>query len=56
MRYKKKGRKIKKPNKTEFDWLYYDCDRTAEELAEKYQVSPGTIYNWAVEFRKEEKN
>lgn len=50
--YKKKGRKNRKPNKAEFEYLYYALDMSAEEMAIKYNVKPHTIYNWATEYRK----
>lgn len=52
--YKKKGRKNKMPNKTEFEYRYYILDQSAQEMAKDYGVKPQTIYNWATEFRKKE--
>ena len=52
--YKKRGRKNKKPQKAEFDYLYYTLDLPAQELAEKYGVKVNTIYMWATEFRKKD--
>lgn len=50
--YKKRGRKNKKPNKTQFEYQYYDLNMSGEELARLYEVKPSTIYNWASDFRK----
>ena len=50
---KKAGRKSKRPNKEQFEALY--SDYSASELAERLGVSEGTIYQWANQFRKEEK-
>lgn len=52
--YKKRGRKNKKPNKAEFEYMYYTLDLPAEELAKKYKVKTTTIYNWATEYRKKD--
>lgn len=52
--YKKVGRKNRRPTKTEFEYQYYIMDLSAEEMAKLHNVKPKTIYNWAVEFRKEE--
>ena len=53
---RKKGRKLLKPPKAEFETLYYNQSVNVEQLAEHYGVSKQTIYNWAVEFRKEGSN
>lgn len=51
-RYKPRGRAGKRPSKEEFDFLYYNLNLTAQELAERYQVKVPTIYNWATTYRK----
>lgn len=56
VRYKQKGRETKAPPRAEFEFLYYDCNLKAEELAEKYHVKTSTIYNWATKYRKTEKD
>lgn len=56
VRYKRKGRQTKAPPRAEFEFLYYDCDLPAKELAEKYNVRIETIYNWATKYRKTDKN
>lgn len=53
MEKKKAGRKSKRPSKEQFEALY--SDYSAPELAERLGVSIGTIYQWANQFRKEEK-
>lgn len=50
---KKAGRKSKRPSKEQFEALYNDY--SAPELAKRLGVSIGTIYQWANQFRKEEK-
>lgn len=50
--YKKRGRPMKKPNKTEFDYLYYIIGLNSKQMAEKYNVLPQTVLNWASEYRK----
>lgn len=52
-KYKKRGRKLKKPSKQEFEMLYYEWNISRKEMAEKYGVKKQTISNWATEFRKE---
>lgn len=52
---KKGGRKKVRPNKIEFEYQYYTLDMSAEQLSKIYNVKPHTIYNWATEFRNEEK-
>lgn len=52
-RYKKRGRKLKKPSKKEFEMLYYEWNLSRKEMAKKYEVKEQTISNWATEFRKE---
>ena len=52
--YKKRGRKIKKPNKAEFEYMYYILDMSAKEMAEKLGVKEHTIHTWAWEYRKED--
>lgn len=47
----KKGRKSKRPDKTTFEYWYYDLKLSAEEIATKCDVKPDTIYNWAHQFR-----
>lgn len=54
--YRKRGRKLVKPDKEEFESLYYNNSVSVEELANFYNVTTTTIYNWASQFRKEEKN
>lgn len=54
--YRKRGRKLVKPDKEEFEALYYNNSVSVKELANFYNVSTTTIYNWASQFRKEEKN
>lgn len=54
--YRKRGRKLLKPNKEEFETLYYNINVSVYEMAELYNVNIKTIYNWAAQFRKEEKN
>ena len=49
---KKAGRKSKRPSKEQFEALYSAF--SAPELAEKLEVSVGTIYQWANQFRREE--
>lgn len=53
-KYRNRGRPIKRPNKTEFEMLYYDFKLPTKELAEQYNVTTNTIYNWAYQFRKQE--
>lgn len=53
-RYKTRGRPNKRPSKEEFDFMYYDLNLSTKELAERYKVKPGTIYNWAASFRKKD--
>lgn len=53
MEKKKAGRKSKRPSKEQFEALY--TDYSASELADRLGVSIGTIYQWANQFRKEEK-
>lgn len=54
IRLKKPGRKSKRPIKYEFELNYYILNRSAEDLAKKYDVKINTIYQWARQFRKEE--
>lgn len=49
---KKAGRKSKRPDKTQFEMIY--SRQTAQQAADFFGVSPQTIYQWAVQFRKEE--
>lgn len=51
---KKRGRKPRMPSKVEFDFRYYSCNLSAEEMANLYGVKVKTIYNWATKFRQEE--
>lgn len=51
-KYRNKGRPKKKPNKAEFELLYYNFEIPIEKLAERYEVTTKTIYNWAYQFRK----
>lgn len=53
-KYKKPGRKSKRPIKYEFDLNYYELGRSAAEMAEKYGVKENTIYQWAMQFRAKE--
>ena len=53
---KKRGRKPRMPNKAEFEFRYYSCNLTGEEMAELYGVTKGTIYNWATQYRREEES
>lgn len=50
---KKKGRKSKRPIQYEFELNYYVLDRSAEDLAKKYDVKVNTIYQWARQFKEE---
>ena len=50
--YRSRGRPSKRPNKEEFDWLYYNLKMSTKELAKRYKVKTDTIYNWACQFRK----
>lgn len=50
---KKAGRKSKRPLRYEFELNYYTLGRSAEDLAKKYGVKPNTIYQWAIQFRRE---
>lgn len=50
--YKKRGRKVKKPNKAEFEYMYYILDMSGKEIAEKLGVKEHTVHNWASEYRK----
>lgn len=54
MHVKKKGRKSKAPPIAEFNFRYYECNLSAEEMALYYGVKIKTIYNWATMFRKQE--
>ena len=54
--YRKRGRKLVRPNKEEFETLYYNNSVSVQEVANFYNVETRTIYNWATQFRKEEKN
>lgn len=56
--YKRKprGRKAKVPSKKEFEFLYYEMNLTAKELAERYDVALHTIYNLATKYRKMDEN
>lgn len=49
---KKAGRKSKRPNKDQFELIY--SRQTAQQAADYFGVSPQTIYQWALQFRKEE--
>lgn len=51
-KYRNRGRPKKKPNKKEFELLYYNFEIPVEKLAERYNVTTDTIYNWAYQFRK----
>lgn len=51
--YKKRGRKLVKPNKEIFEMLYYNEAMTAKQIADFYRVKISTVYKWASEFRKE---
>lgn len=51
-KYRNRGRPEKKPNKKEFELLYYNFEVPVEKLAERYNVKTKTIYNWAYQFRK----
>lgn len=55
--YKKKktGRKKKAPSKSEFEYKYYVLNQDAKILATEYGVKVQTVYNWASEYRKQEK-
>lgn len=55
VRYKYKGRKSKAPPKEIFDMQYYDMNISAEEMAKIYNVKVTTIYNWATNYRKIDK-
>ena len=50
---KKPGRKPKRPSEEEFIEVYIKDDRTAEEVAEIYDVSVQTVYNWANQLRSQ---
>lgn len=52
---KRRIRQSKKPNRKEFEHDYYNTNTTVKELAKKYEVAQQTIYQWAYEFRKEQK-
>lgn len=52
---KKPGRKSKRPIRYEFELNYYTLGRSAADLAEKYDVKENTIYQWAIQFRQEER-
>lgn len=51
---KPRGRKTKAPPIAEFNFKYYDCNLSAEEMAKYYGVKKETVYNWATMYRKEE--
>ncbi len=51
-KYRNRGKPKIKPDKTEFELLYYNSQIPIKELAEQYNVTTRTIYNWAYEFRK----
>lgn len=53
MEKKQPGRKRIKPNKAIFEMMYTKL--TARELAKHYGVTEQTIFNWAHEFREEER-
>lgn len=53
MNYRKKGRRLKKPDKAIFEMYYNNQNITVDELAELWNVKKSTIYKWASEFRKE---
>lgn len=53
---RKQGRKLLKPPRAEFEMLYYNKAVDVEQLAAYWGVSKQTIYNWAVEYRKEGSN
>lgn len=53
MKTRKKGRMKKKPNKEQFEMMYYNPNMTVYEIAEFYKVKIQTVYNWASQFRKE---
>lgn len=44
-----------RPNKEEFERLYYTFGLSVKEIAQKYNVTTNTVYNWAYYFRKNEK-
>ena len=52
MQKKTPGRKSKRPTKEQFEAVY--SVQSAEEAAKFFKVAKQTIYQWAVEFRKEE--
>lgn len=52
---KTRGRKSKAPPMAEFNFKYYDCNLSASEMAEYYGVKVETIYNWATQYRKQER-
>lgn len=52
---KKPGRKSKRPIRYEFELNYYTLGRSASDLSKKYNVKENTIYQWAMQFRKEER-
>lgn len=47
------GRKSKRPTRYEFELNYYTLNRSAKEMAKKYEVKKNTIYQWAMQFRNE---
>lgn len=54
MKYRKKGRIRKKPDKAIFEMYYNNPTITIDELANIWNVKKSTVYKWASEFRKEQ--
>lgn len=50
----KRYRNRARPNKEEFEQLYYTLGLSVNEIAQKYKVSNKTVYNWAYYFRRKE--
>lgn len=44
-------RRKKRPEFNEFKKIYYEDNLTVKEIAKKYKVVPGTVYNWANYYR-----
>lgn len=44
-----------RPDKEEFERLYYTLAVPVKKIAEMYNVSTKTVYNWAYYFRYNEK-
>lgn len=53
---RRKGRKLLRPPKEQFDYHYYTLNMDVKQMAEMYKVTPHTIYTWAGYYRKEEEN